>query len=536
MRRTVTHSPWSTLAIFVLLAIIHTWPLAADPAHLSRNDNGDALLNTWAIAWVAHQLPRDPRHLFDANIFYPERHTLGYSEAVLVQGALAMPILAAGGSPVLAYNLVLLAGFALTGWAFCLLLHRWTGSWSAGYVAGSLAAFNAHVLVRLPHLQTQHVEFVAVMLYALDRVLISRRLRDALLLGAGFALQGLTSVYLLVFSTWMLCFAAVTRIREWLGRDRIRTTALLIAAGASGAAILAPYLAAYVEVHRLTGFERTAHDARLFSGSWIDYLSTGARLHFGWWSYQFFDRAVSPNFPGITAIALALTALAARQSRRDPRVRMCVGAAVGCLVVSVLPRSPIYPVLHRVIPLFRAISVPAHLGQIVLLMIAVLAGFGVAGLQQRASRTVWPLVAIALTVAVNAEALRAPLAYEPFSDIPRLYDRLRGDRRAVLIELPFYEPRLFFGNAKYMLYSTRHWRPLLNGYSGFRGASYDEVFAAIQGFPDAAVLAALRQRGVTHITVHAPEFATDRLAAMANSRSLELLVEERDIRLYRLRR
>src|SRR5215831_9490944 len=136
----------AALALFVLLAVVHTWPLATNPAHLSRNDNGDALLNTWAIAWVAHQLPRDPAHLFDANIFYPDRYTLGYSEAMVVQGALAMPVIAAGGSPVLAYNVVLLAGFALTGWAFCLLVVRWTGSAPAGYVAGCLAAFNAHVL------------------------------------------------------------------------------------------------------------------------------------------------------------------------------------------------------------------------------------------------------------------------------------------------------------------------------------------------------------------------------------------------------
>src|SRR5215470_16919755 len=136
--------------------------------HLSDrvHDDGDPLLNAWALAWVAHQLPRNPAHLFDANIFYPERRTLAYSEAMIVQGVLAAPVIAAGGSPVLAFNLVLLAGFALTGWAFCLLVQRWTGSWAAGYTSGSLAAFNSHVLVRLTHMQTLHLEFVALMLFA----------------------------------------------------------------------------------------------------------------------------------------------------------------------------------------------------------------------------------------------------------------------------------------------------------------------------------------------------------------------------------
>src|SRR5262245_57983547 len=53
----------TALAIFALLAIIHTWPLAANPGGLSRIDNADYVLNSWAISWVAHQLPRNPAHL-----------------------------------------------------------------------------------------------------------------------------------------------------------------------------------------------------------------------------------------------------------------------------------------------------------------------------------------------------------------------------------------------------------------------------------------------------------------------------------------
>ena len=68
------------LVFFVALAVAHTWPLAADPSSWSRVDNADYTLNAWALAWVVHQAPRDPLHLFDANIFYPEKRTLAYSE------------------------------------------------------------------------------------------------------------------------------------------------------------------------------------------------------------------------------------------------------------------------------------------------------------------------------------------------------------------------------------------------------------------------------------------------------------------------
>ena len=85
------------LAIFVALAVVHTWPLGARPSYYSRLDTSDTQLNTWAMAWVARTLPTDPIHLFDANIFYPEKRTLAYSEPLLVQGVLAIPIIRKDG-------------------------------------------------------------------------------------------------------------------------------------------------------------------------------------------------------------------------------------------------------------------------------------------------------------------------------------------------------------------------------------------------------------------------------------------------------
>src|SRR5689334_10276353 len=100
------------LGLFIGLTILHTWPLASAPGTLSRNDNGDFILHEWIMAWVAHQVVTNPLHLFDANIFYPERYTLAYSDHLFVQSMLGAPLLWAGASPVLVHNLVLIAGFA----------------------------------------------------------------------------------------------------------------------------------------------------------------------------------------------------------------------------------------------------------------------------------------------------------------------------------------------------------------------------------------------------------------------------------------
>src|SRR5207237_985911 len=99
------------LALFTALTAVMTWPQVAhmrDGVH----DPGDPLMVTWVLAWVAHQLPRAPAHLFDANIFYPERNTLAYSDTLVVPGAVAAPLQWAGVHPVVVYYLAVLSAFA----------------------------------------------------------------------------------------------------------------------------------------------------------------------------------------------------------------------------------------------------------------------------------------------------------------------------------------------------------------------------------------------------------------------------------------
>ena len=247
-----------------ILTVVHTWPMAAAPHRYSRIDNADYLLNAWAISWVAHQGVTDPLRLFDGNIFWPERSTLAYSEAMIVQGVMAAPVRALGGSPVLAFNAVMLAGYFLTSLAFGLLAYRWTGSWAAAFVTASAAGFNSHLFTRMAQLQAMHVEFIALALFGLDRIFTRGRIRDAVTLGVGFALQGLTSIYLLVFTSWAMVFAGLTRFVT-AGRGRRGRPAILAALAAGVALLLLSfYLDAYYRVHLDQGFradQRRQHRA-----------------------------------------------------------------------------------------------------------------------------------------------------------------------------------------------------------------------------------------------------------------------------------
>lgn len=528
-----TRAVVASLALFALLAIVHTWPLAAAPATWSRVDGADAALNTWAVSWVGSHLLRDPLHLFDANIFYPERLTLAYSEAMIVQGAIAAPVIELGGSPVLAYNVSLLAGFTLTGWAFCLLVRHWTHSWSAGCIAGSLAAFNAHALVRFGHLQALHPEFFALMLFALDRLITARRLSNAWWLAIGFALQGLTSIYMLVFSVWTLLFALVSRGREILRADAAAVLVRLAAAGIVAGLLLTPYLSAYWQLRADSGLGRTADEQ--IAGSWQDYLATGARVH-AWWVPDDAARSLAYGFPGVTAVVLVAVGVSRKAIRRDPRFVMCAAAAAGCVLVSMAPRMPFYSALHGAIPLFQAVRVPALLSQQVLLMVAVLAGFGAAAIETRwRSARTWPAMAVVLVLLVNLEALRAPIGFTRFDGVPAVYEALAHERDAVVVEVPFPIPQQWFLNGRYMVNSTKHWRPMLNGYSGFKPASYEKSYEAARAFPAPESLIALHERGVTHVVVHRTALGPDRVAQIQAVHELQEIASDDDIAIYRIR-
>lgn len=523
----------AALVFFIVLAVAHTWPLASDPGRLSRNDNGDTLLNEWTIAWVAHQLPRDPLGLFDANIFHPDPRTLAFSEAMIPQALLGAPLLWLGASPVLAYNVLLMAGMALTGWALHLALYRWTGDRVAALAGGLLVAFNAHTLTRLPHLQAQHVEFLPLALIALDALLRQPRRSHAIWLAAWFTLQGLASGYLLVFSLVALSTATLARPGSWLGPLARPTIAKLALAATLSAVALTPFLVPYARVRSEQGLVRSLEEVAFFSASIGDYLTTPSRLlsSLGWQS-----PGTTGLFPGIAGLLLAGLAVGSGRAFTDPRARMSLAFGICGVVLSFGPFVPGYATLYDMVPLLQGTRAAVRFGYLGLLAVAILAAYGTVIVRSRLTGARRRAAGMAVVAVVALEPMAAPIAYVPFNGIPRIYEQLAEVPEAVVAELPFPPPESFHRNAPYVLNSTKHWRPLLNGYSGFVPASYVRHYLAFESFPDDAALEALAAAGVTHVVVHTDALEAMDLEALERAPGLDLIGADGPSRLYRLDR
>ena len=98
------------IVVFVFLMCGMMWPQVRHIGD-SAVSHQDIYFNMWRLEWFAHALSTSPFDLFNGNIFYPEPRTLAFSDAMLVQGAIAAPLIWLGTAPVLVHNLMTRSGW-----------------------------------------------------------------------------------------------------------------------------------------------------------------------------------------------------------------------------------------------------------------------------------------------------------------------------------------------------------------------------------------------------------------------------------------
>jgi hypothetical protein len=536
-------------AVFGVLAVVHTWPLASAPATLGRFDNKDTALNAWAILWVARALVTAPTQVLEGNIFHPEAHTIAFSEPVVIPGALTIPVHLAGASPVLAYNLSLLLGYALSGVAMFWLVYRWTHRMLPALVAGSLFTFNAHSLVSMGHIQAIHAYGLPLLLVGLDGLLRvdGRRLWHGLLAGAATAILALTSGYLTIFGITAALIVIAVRVPDlWrtVGPARRHAGAWrpLVSAGLAGAVLaglcLYPVLRVYQAVRERHGVVRSLDLVAQMSANGPAYLATPARIHESWARDVYASQAPRDSlFPGVLAAALAVVGVVAWPGAlRDPRVQIGLGLALVGLVLSFGPVTPIYRAFYATVPFASAVRAASRFGVLWLTGLALLAGLGVAAVGRR-----WPRAALATgllaLLGVNGEAFRGPVPFVATPAISPIYARLAALPDGVVAEMPFWwDPVDVANNADYMIGSTVHWKPLLNGYSGFTPASYRQRADLLWYFPfREACYDELVRAGVRYVVLHLETYGSQRAQALEliqASGRLRQLARDGDVVLY----
>jgi hypothetical protein len=489
----------AVLAVGAVLTVLLTYPLALKIGSVGRVDNGDGQFSIWNVAWVARTLVVDPIHVYDANIFYPHRWTLAYSESNLGTGALAVPAYWATRNPYFAHNFVVLLAFLMAATGTYYLIRYLTGDRRAAAVSAICFGFCPHMFAHLAQIQALMTAGLPFSMLAFHRLADRPTAGRGVVLGLVMAAQAICSGYYGVFVILMVGFAVfVIATTRNLWTDRRYWTA--IATGALVAiAVVGPLFVPYMMLQRTTGFRRSLEEATHFAANWSSYLASSSYAH--GWMLGYLPRWSEVNFPGLVAAGLGVAGIFLARSPRNREILFVYGglAALACWA-SFGPAGGLYAVLYDTVPVFAWLRVPSRFGLIVVFGLSVLAGVALMALLSRVRH----MTALAAAIAVMAAGeLAVPLDFRQVTPVAPVYRLLSTLPRGPLIEMPFYYREIDFPqHTKYMLASTAHWMPLVNGYSDYLPADFVASVMTLAPFPSRDALKLLEPRRVRYAVFH----------------------------------
>lgn len=495
----------------VLLSVALTWPLAAGLGSTGRIDSGDGRHGVWNVAWVAHALTTAPTTLFDANIFFPNKHALAFSEANLVAGVLAIPAwVVTGGNPYAAYNSVVLMAFTFAALS-AYFLARTVGSTRFGAaIAALIYGYSPYMFAHLPHIQLLMTFGPALSLAMLHRFVDQPTVRRAVALGVSLTVTGLACAYYgifigLIVTIGVLWFAVADgRWRSW------QYWALAALAAAVTVACIAPAFIPYLGIQE-DGFVRRLEEARPYSTTGRALLASAVIVHR--WMLPLIGEWRDVLFPGFLSIALSLIALALalRQRARWRMVGFYLVVAVASYWIAMGPDAGLYTLLYHTLPAFSFLRAPIRMGVLITLVTGVLAALALTWLSARV-RAFRPAGLALITIAV-IESWVGPLQLAAAPEVPAVYERLARMPRAGVAEFPYYRGSTErFLNTDYMLMSTFHWQPILNGYSDHFPPDYYTSRPVLDQFPSQAAVDLMREKGVRWVVVHYDRYSRARAA------------------------
>ena len=169
-----------------------------------------------------------------------------------------------------------------------------------------------------------------------------------------------------------------------------------------------------------------------------------------------------------------------------------------------------YLLFYKFLPGFQGMRASGRFVVIMMLALAVLAGWAVARLRPRIKvRALRAGLVGLIGILVLADYAIVPIKIAPFplgDRIPPIYQTVKSlPPESVLIELPM--PSLSWveedwRNVLPMYFSMIHGKATVNGYSGYYPPGYTVVRDAMEGFPQGRTLQFLRDIGATHILIH----------------------------------
>jgi hypothetical protein len=519
------------LLIYLLATLIFLYPL---PFHMGDRifEDGDSYLHLWIFSWESHALAHSPADFWNGNIFFPESNTLALSELVLP----IMPIFAAfraiTGNPLIAYNATLLLSFPLSALSMLALVYYLTRRFPAALIAGFIYGFTPIRLAHLHRVQNEYMIWLPLLFLFFHLWLKRGRWKDAMIVGALFVLQYLTTVYTALYLVPILLiwyglhFILSKRIPAW------RHLLQGIAAGGSALLILTPVILKYRQLSDWHVQPPESLKIFLSSDLWWNFFSTfPSNFLYGSLFRQFGEHPYERfYFSGFIVVLLALWSL---RFRTDRNVRVLYAIAAASFLFALGPFLQIsrhvtqvslpYHWIFDPFPGLEMLRAPARFGFIMIAALTVLCAYGWMALAEKIRLSSAKLVSLTLLL-LSVEFFSAKIPLLPLASgdrIPQVYSYLKNSENVGgVLELPTHAYSTTpsdFTDRIYTYFSAYHFKPIVVGYSGYFPPTFDGLIAETANLPSDNSLDIFEAIGVRTIVLHTKLLSANQMRRWNNA-------------------
>jgi hypothetical protein len=347
-------STWIALAMYALLAAAVFASAWVDPAGRWIGSPKDPQLFIWYLGWIPHQLSHGLNPLFTDYLSYPPGVNLMWNTSMIFPAVLLWPVTAVFG-PVVAYNLLITGGIALSAWCGFLAARRFVDRDLPCFLAGLVYGFSPGMIAQaLGHPHVVVALFPPLALLLGHEILVRRHLNPVLagaLAGVAATLQLLTGEEVLAVTLLIAAFGVA--LLALMHRERVRGSLPYVAKAAGAAIVVFALFAAYPLGFQFLGPQRVSGSVQgpdKYVSDLLAFLLPSNLIHF--------TGNVTENdaYVGLPLVALFTAGLVL--GWRSPRIRWI---GLMALVVAVLSLGPHLHVDGNVTPVWLPWAVVTHL-------------------------------------------------------------------------------------------------------------------------------------------------------------------------------
>jgi hypothetical protein len=313
-------------ALYCVAALVYLRPIAQVYSNHIAPDPGDPIFTLYVLKWVLHQAHLGFPDLWNANVFFPAKGALAFSDPFLGP---AMEIYFFKNA-ITGYNFLFFTSFVLTGLGVWWMLVRNGASSVAALLAGAMYAFSPFRFSHLNHLSMLLGQWIPFALWSFDRLLAEPRPRRAALFLLFYGLNLTSGCYFAYMIHFPLLALLVSR---WLVDRRAPRSAGLLRPAAlkvllpvallAGAAAFAQFLP-FLELSHRINMKRDEREVVKNAAALSSYASPAPENRYSMYSphglweraslpvwQQPFVRSENALFPGFLATLFGAVGLAA---------------------------------------------------------------------------------------------------------------------------------------------------------------------------------------------------------------------------------